>query len=137
MPVGIVVVSHSSALAEDVVALVAALANLSPDDVPMRAAGGLDASTVGTDATRIAAAIAAVDRGDGVVVVADLGSAVLSAQTAVEELLDPGIAGRTKISGGPLVEGAFIAAVQASIGDSLDAVLEAANSAAAMNKLEG
>jgi PTS hybrid protein len=137
MPVGIVVVSHSSALAEDVVALVAALANLSPDDVPMRAAGGLDATTVGTDATRIAAAIAAVDRGDGVVVVADLGSAVLSAQTAVEELLDPGIAGRTKISGGPLVEGAFIAAVQASIGDSLDAVLEAANSAAAMNKLEG
>lgn len=137
MPVGIVVVSHSSPLAEDVVALVAALANLGPDDVPMRAAGGLDAETVGTDAARIASAIAEVDRGDGVVVVADLGSAVLSAQTAIEELLEPGIAERTRISGGPLVEGAFVAAVQASIGDSLDAVLDAANGAASMNKLEG
>lgn len=137
MPVGIVVVSHSSPLAEDVVALVAALANLGPDDVPMRAAGGLDADTVGTDAARIASAIAEVDRGDGVVVVADLGSAVLSAQTAIEELLEPGIAERTRISGGPLVEGAFVAAVQASIGDSLDAVLDAANGAASMNKLEG
>jgi phosphoenolpyruvate---glycerone phosphotransferase subunit DhaM len=137
MSVGIVVVSHSSALAEDVVALVSALANLAPDDVPMRAAGGLDAATVGTDAARIASAIEEVDRGDGVVVVADLGSAVLSAQTAVEELLEPGLAGRVRISGGPLVEGAFVAAVQASIGDALDAVLAAANSAAGMNKLEG
>ena len=71
------------------------------------------------------------------VVVADLGSAVLSAQTAIDELLAPELGPRTRISGGPLVEGTFVAAVQASVGDSLDAVLSAAESAAEMNKLEG
>lgn len=137
MTVGIVVVSHSAPLAEHVVALVGALANLAPDEPPLIAAGGLDADTIGTDATRIADAIGRADRGEGVVVVADLGSAVLSAQTAVEELLEPGLAGRVRISNGPLVEGAFVAAVQASAGDTLESVLAAANEASEMNKLEG
>jgi phosphoenolpyruvate---glycerone phosphotransferase subunit DhaM len=137
MPVGIVVVSHSAPLAEDVVALVAALANVSPDDVPLVAAGGLDAGTIGTDAARIAAAIEHADRGDGVLVVTDLGSAVLSALTAVEDLLAPELAARVRISGGPLVEGTFVAAVQASVGDGLEEVRKAADAAADMDKLEG
>ncbi len=137
MAVGIVVVSHSAPLADEVVALVTELGHLAPGEPPLLAAGGLDADTIGTDATRIAAAIEAADRGEGVVLVADLGSAVLSAQTAIEDLLDPGLATRVRISRGPLVEGAFVGAVQASAGDRLDAVLEAADSAAEMNKLEG
>jgi dihydroxyacetone kinase DhaKLM complex PTS-EIIA-like component DhaM len=68
---------------------------------------------------------------------ADLGSAVLSAQTAIDELLPPELAARVRISGGPLVEGTFVAAVQASVGDTLDAVLSAAEHAGEMNKLEG
>ena len=137
MAVGIVVVSHSWALADAVVELVTALGNLKPDEPPLAAAGGLDEATIGTDATRIASAIEGADRGDGVVLVADLGSAVLSAQTAIDELLDPDLARRVRISRGPLVEGAFVAAVQASAGDALDAVLAAAEEAAEMNKLEG
>lgn len=137
MPVGIVIVSHSAALADDVVELVTALANLAPDEPPIVAAGGLDAATIGTDAARIAEAIGRADRGAGVVVVADLGSAVLSAQTAVDDLLPPELAARVAISRGPLVEGAFVAAVQASAGDALASVLEAADSAAELNKLEG
>jgi dihydroxyacetone kinase phosphotransfer subunit len=135
MPVGIVVVSHSAALANDVVDLVAALANLSPDDVPLFAAGGLNATTLGTDAARIAEAIEQADQGDGVLVVADLGSAVLSALTAVEDLLTTELAARVRISGGPLVEGAFVAAVQAFAGDGLDEVKAAAEAAAQMDKL--
>ncbi|MDP9271795.1 MAG: dihydroxyacetone kinase phosphoryl donor subunit DhaM [Chloroflexota bacterium] len=137
MPVGIVVVSHSAPLADDVVALVFALANLAPEDLPLIAAGGLDAATLGTDAARIATAIEEADRGAGVVVVADLGSAVLSAQTAIDELLAPDLAARVRVSRGPLVEGAFVGAVQASVGDTLEAVLSAADTAAEMNKLEG
>ncbi len=137
MAVGIVVVSHSAKLADAVVELVMALGNLSPGEPPLVAAGGLDAATIGTDATRIAAAIEEADRGDGVVLVADLGSAVLSARTAIDELLDPGLAQRVLISRGPLVEGTFVAAVQASAGDALDAVVAAADEAAQMNKLEG
>ncbi len=75
--------------------------------------------------------------GAGVVVLADLGSAVLATLTAVEELIDPDLAARVRISRGPLVEGTFVAAVQASTGDGVDGVLAAADEAAAMDKLEG
>ena len=133
--VGIVVVSHSAEVADATVRLVAQLANL-PDDGPrLVAAGGLSDGSVGTDAVRIAEAMARADSGAGVVVLADLGSAVLSAATAIDELLAPDQAERVVISRGPLVEGAFVAAVQASAGDALDGVRAAADEAAGMDKL--
>jgi len=135
--VGIVVVSHSFEVADATVRLVARLANLAADGPRLVAAGGLEDGSIGTDATRIADALAAADAGAGVVVLADLGSAVLSTATAVAELIEPGLASRVRISGGPLVEGTFVAAVQASAGDSLDSVLAAADAAASMNKLDG
>lgn len=135
--VGIVVVSHAADVADATVRLVTQLANL-PDDGPrLIAAGGLADGSIGTDATRIADAVVRADAGAGVVILADLGSAVLAASTALEDLLDPAQAARVRISGGPLVEGTFVAAVQASAGDGLDGVLAAANEAAAMPKLEG
>jgi PTS hybrid protein len=136
-PVGIVVVSHSGEVADAVVRLVTQLANLDDDGPRLVAAGGLADGTVGTDAVRIADALAAADAGSGVVVLADLGSAVLATLTALEELIEPALAERVKISRGPLVEGAFVAAVQASAGDRLDNVLAAADEAASMDKLEG
>ena len=135
--VGIVVVSHSSEVAEGTVRLVARLANLASDGPRLVAAGGLEDGSIGTDAARIADALSAADAGAGVVVLADLGSAVLSAATAIDELIDPDLAGRVRISRGPIVEGTFVAAVQASAGDRLDGVLAAADEAASMNKLEG
>ena len=136
-PVGIVVVSHSSELADATVRLVTQLANLPADGPRLVAAGGLEDGSIGTDAARIAAGLAEADAGSGVVILADLGSAVLSAVTAVEELIEPELAERVRISRGPLVEGAFVAAVQASAGDALDGVLAAADDAASMNKLDG
>ena len=133
--VGIVVVSHSADVADATVALVGQLANLGADGPRLVAAGGLDDGSVGTDAVRIADAIGRADAGAGVVVMADLGSAVLSAFTAVEELLEPNRAARVAISGGPLVEGTFVAAVQASAGDDLAGVRAAADEAAGMDKL--
>ncbi len=133
--VGIVIVSHSSDVAEATVSLVRQLANLGDDRPHLIAAGGLEDGTVGTDAVRIANAIARADAGAGVVVIADLGSAILSALTAVEDLLPPEAATRVAISGGPLVEGSFVAAVQASAGDALAGVRDAADGAAGMDKL--
>ena len=135
--VGIVVVSHSSEVADATIRLVARLANLPADGPTLLAAGGLEDGSIGTDATRIADAVVAADAGAGVVILADLGSAVLSAATAIEELIEPALASRVRISRGPLVEGAFVAAVQASTGDGLDGVLAAADDAASMDKLEG
>jgi PTS hybrid protein len=133
--VGIVVVSHAGEVADATVALVRQLANLDEGGPRLIAAGGLEDGSVGTDAVRIADAIRRADAGAGVVVMADLGSAVLSAFTALEELLDADAASRVAISGGPLVEGTFVAAVQASSGDALDGVRAAADEAASMDKL--
>ena len=134
-PVGIVVVSHSAEVADATVRLVSHLANLGPDGPRLVGAGGLDDGSLGTDAVRIADALAAADAGSGVVILADLGSAILSASTAIEELVPPDVAARVAISNGPLVEGTFVAAVQASAGDGLDGVRAAADEAAGMDKL--
>ncbi len=131
--VGIVLASHSSAVAEGAVELARQMAG---PDVRIEPAGGAVDGSLGTDATKIAAAIEAADAGAGVVVLADLGSAVLATRTALE-LLGPERAARVRLSRGPLVEGAVIAAVQASIGDPLDAVVAAADAAAGLDKLAG
>ena len=136
-PVGIVAVSHSGPLAEALCELVRQLANVEADGPPLVPVGGVAGGEIGTDATAIADAIRQADRGAGVVVCADLGSAVLSTFTALDELLEPELVQRTRVSRGPLVEGCFVAAVQAAAGDALEGVLAAADEAAAMDKLEG
>jgi dihydroxyacetone kinase phosphotransfer subunit len=127
--VGIVVVSHSRRLAEGIVELARQMAG---DDVALEAVGGAPDGSLGTDADGISAAIGRAQRGAGVVILADLGSAVLASQTALELLGDDG--GRIAISGGPIVEGAVVGAVQASIGQDLDEVLAATEEARTLDK---
>jgi phosphoenolpyruvate---glycerone phosphotransferase subunit DhaM len=130
--VGLVVVSHSAKVAEGVVELAGQMAG----DVRIKAAGGTDDGGIGTDATLIAEAIGAADEGDGVLVLVDLGSAVLSAQLAIDELVDEAIRGRVRIAEAPVVEGAVVAAIQASTGSSLEEVDRAARAAATMVKVK-
>ncbi|HEX6678432.1 MAG TPA: dihydroxyacetone kinase phosphoryl donor subunit DhaM [Actinomycetes bacterium] len=130
MTVGLVIVSHSAKVAEGVVELAGQMA----EEVRVLAAGGTDDGEIGTSATKIAAAIEAADSGDGALVLVDLGSAVLSARMAIEELVGDEYRERVRISEGPLVEGAVIGAVQASTGSSLEEVDMAATRAAAMRK---
>ncbi|HET6692177.1 MAG TPA: dihydroxyacetone kinase phosphoryl donor subunit DhaM, partial [Miltoncostaeaceae bacterium] len=122
--IGIVVVSHSAALAEGVVALARGMAG---DDVPIEAAGGIDEpGALGTDAVKVMAAIEAVGEG-GALVLMDLGSAVLSAETALD-LLDDETRARVLLCEAPLVEGAVAAAAAARAGASLEeAAAEARN----------
>lgn len=126
--VGLVVVSHSSRIAEGTAELAGQMAG---PDVRIVPAGGMEDGAIGTDAARIAVAIGEADAGSGVVVLADLGSAVLATRTALELLGNPD---NVRLSRGPIVEGAIIAAVQASTGSSLDEVLEAAEGAASLPK---
>ena len=132
MSVGLVVVSHSAKVAEGVVELAGQMAS----QVRMRAAGGTADGGIGTDATLIAEAVDAVDDGDGVLVLVDLGSAVLSAQVAIDELVGEERRGRVRISEAPLVEGAVIGAVQAGAGSGLDEVDQAARGTATMAKVK-
>ena len=128
--VGIVVVSHSRRLAEGVVELARQMAG---DDVRIEGVGGTPDGSLGTDADGIAAAIERAERGAGVLILADLGSAVLASRTAIE-LLDPDRAAGVVLSGAPVVEGAVVAAVQASIGQTLAEVEAAAEEARSLDK---
>ena len=114
--VGLVIVSHSATLAEGV----AELARGMGAEVPIELAGGIDAPepALGTDAARVLEAIERADQGDGVLVLMDLGSAVLSAEMALD-LLPEERRERVMLSEAPLVEGAVAAAVTAKLGASL------------------
>ena len=117
--ISLVVVSHSRGLAEAAVALARQMV---PSDGPQIAvAAGLDDGSFGTDAAAIALAIASVDSPDGVLVLLDLGSALLSSELAIE-FCDDEVAEHVKISPAPLVEGLLAAVVLASTGASLEAV---------------
>ncbi|HEX8094637.1 phosphoenolpyruvate--protein phosphotransferase [Jatrophihabitans sp.] len=112
--VGLVVVSHSRALARAAVELASQMLHGSP--VPIAVAAGLDEQTLGTDAVAIQAAIEEVAGPAGVVVLMDLGSAVLSAELALELLSDTELRDRVVLSAAPLVEGLVVAAVAAAGG---------------------
>jgi dihydroxyacetone kinase phosphotransfer subunit len=104
--------------------------------VRVAAAGGTADGRLGTNADAVVEAIRAADDGDGVLVLLDLGSAWLSVEMALDELSDAERA-RVCVSEAPLVEGAVLAAVQASIGASLSDVAAAAASAASLSKAPG
>ncbi|WP_327358548.1 PTS-dependent dihydroxyacetone kinase phosphotransferase subunit DhaM [Streptomyces sp. NBC_01304] len=124
-PVGIVLVSHSGPVATAVAELAAGLAGGSA--APIAAAGGTEDGGLGTSAELIAAAARSVDRGAGVALLVDLGSAVLT----VKLLLDDGdeLPDGARLLDAPFVEGAVAAVVTASAGGDLDAVEAAAREA--------
>jgi PTS hybrid protein len=119
--VGLVLVSHSARLAGGLVELIAQLA----PDVTVVTAAGTDDGRIGTSPDAVAAALGSADSGDGVVVIPDLGSAVLSVRIALEDAPDP----KTVLVDAPFVEGAVSAAVTAGTGASLDEVVAAAKEA--------
>src|SRR3954452_20590639 len=126
---GLVVVSHSRALADAAVALAREM--LHGSQLSIGVAAGLAATTFGTDAPAIVDAITAADDGEGVVVLMDLGSAVLSAEMALD-MVDPELRDRTLLCPAPLVEGLVVAAVAAAGGASpAEVAAEAVGSLAA------
>jgi dihydroxyacetone kinase phosphotransfer subunit len=129
--VGLVIVSHSAQLAAGVVELAREMGG---DDVAIEAAGGLadPPGALGTDAELVMAAIDRASSPDGVLVLMDLGSALMSAEMAVE--LSPGDVD-VLLADAPLVEGAVAAAVTASAGLALEDVVSAANGAGGATKL--
>lgn len=131
MSVGLVIVSHSRALARAAVALAEEMVH--GKQIRIAVAAGLDEHTFGTDAAAIVEAVTAADSGDGVVVLMDLGSAVLSAELALE-LLDDDVRDRVLLCPAPLVEGLVVAAVAAA-GDASRAEVAAEAAAALAGKI--
>ncbi|MEV8316565.1 PTS fructose transporter subunit IIA [Streptomyces sp. NPDC059900] len=130
--VGIVLVSHSGAVAESVAALATGLAG-GGATAPVAAAGGTEDGGFGTSSELIAQAAAKVDRGAGVAILTDLGSAVLTVKALIaegDELPDG-----ARLVDAPFVEGAVAAVVAASAGSDVVAVEAAAADAYSYRKV--
>lgn len=128
--VGIVVVSHSAKVAEGICELAGQMAAPGQKII---AAGGIADGSIGTDAITIQAAIEAANTSDGVLVMVDLGSAVMSAELAIE-MLDEPLKSLVTIADAPILEGTIAAAVAASIGQPLAGVAATAAGARELRK---
>lgn len=119
--VGIVIVSHSQKLAEGVVDL----ASLMAPETPMRAAGGMDDGGFGTSFEKISTAIDEIYSDDGVIILMDMGSAVMTTEMVLEMMEDRNV----KMVDCPVVEGAIAAAVVAAGGAPMSDVIQVAEAA--------
>ena len=126
--VGIVLVSHSVRLAEGAADLASQVGG---GTVTVIAAGGTDDGGLGTSAAKIEQALRLAEGGAGVVVLPDLGSAVLTVRALLEDLPDVTVA----LADAPFVEGAVAATVTAAAGAALTAVAKAAEEAWHARKL--
>ena len=114
--VGFVVVSHSGKLAEGVVDLAGMMAK----DVPIAAAGGLEDGGFGTSFDKIQRAVEQVYSDDGVIILMDMGSAVMTAEMVIESMEGKKI----RMADCPVVEGAVTGTIDADAGMSLEEILE-------------
>ena len=110
--VGVVIVSHSQKLAEGVVEL----AKMMADDARIAAAGGLEDGNPGTSFEKICSAVESVYSDDGVAILMDMGSAVMTAEMVLESMDDKNLV----MLDGPVVEGGIVAALEASMGTPLE-----------------
>lgn len=127
--VGMVVISHSAKIAAGVIDLVKQMA----PNIPIFPAGGTSDGRIGTEMDLIMGAMDQANQGDGVILLVDLGSAVMSAQLAMEMLPDVQPAA---IANGPIVEGAVVGGVEAEIGGTFEKVLEVIENAGQMVKVK-
>ena len=126
--VGIVLVSHSADLAAGAAHLAA---QVSGGTVTIIAAGGTDDGDLGTSAAKVERGLSLADSGAGVVVLPDLGSAVLTVRAVLEDLAGT----RVMLADAPFVEGAVAATVTAAAGGDVKAVAAAAEEARHVRKL--
>jgi phosphoenolpyruvate---glycerone phosphotransferase subunit DhaM len=128
--VGIVLVSHSAALAEGTAELAGQIGG---GTVAIATAGGTDDGRIGTSIAKVRRALALADAGAGVVILPDLGSSVLTVRALLaesEDLPEP-----IAVADAPFVEGAVAATVTAAAGGDVKAVLSAAEEARHARKL--
>ena len=126
--VGTVLVSHSQALAE---AMVDYAHMMAPQAVVV-AAGGLEDGSFGTSYEKIEAAIEQAQQGDGVVVLMDMGSAVMTTEMVIEALGYDDVV----MLDGPIVEGAIVAALESALGTPLEKLQAKVDEARETRKLD-
>ena len=134
---GVVLVSHSEYIAKGLKELVD---EMNDGSVQVVAAGGADGGRIGTSAIKIQGAIESVEDCDHILIYADLGSSILSAETAID-LIDEDLAEKVQLVDAPIVEGAlagvvlgFFCVVQGTISDDVADVIKASEDARNVHK---
>lgn len=128
---GVIIVSHSEKLADGLRDIVM---EMNDGSVEVIAAGGADGGRIGTNSVKIKNAIESLADKDHILIFVDLGSSVMSSETAID-LVDDELQEKTQIVDAPLVEGVVGGVVQATITDDLDQILHAAKEGASLSKL--
>lgn len=118
--VGIILVSHSQKITDGIKELIEQMA--SNDNVSIISAGGTDDGRLGTSGTRIIEAIESLEDARDILIFTDMGSSVMSSETAIEMVEDT-LQEKIKLVQAPIVEGAFAAAIKASTDSSIDEIL--------------
>ncbi len=129
--IGLVIVSHSNKISEGVVDLCYEMAG---EDLKIISAGGTSDGRIGTDPMLIKESIEKTYDGDGVVILADIGSSIMSSELAIE-MLEEEIKEKTIILDAPIVEGSIAVSVQASISNDMEEIKKAAEEARNTRKL--
>ena len=128
---GVVLVSHSELIATGLKELVN---EMNDGSVPVIDAGGADEGRIGTSAIKIMEAIESLSDCEHILVYADLGSSILSTETAFD-LLDEELAAKCQIVDCPIVEGALAGVVQATMAETVEEVIQASEGARDAHKL--
>ncbi len=129
--IGMVIVSHSNKISTGIVEL---CKEMTREGIKIISAGGTRDKRLGTDVTLIMEAIEEANSGDGVVILADMGSSIMSSEMAIE-MLPEEIREKTIIVDAPIVEGSLAVAIQACISNDLEDTKRAGMEAKYMNKL--
>ncbi|MCI6859187.1 MAG: PTS-dependent dihydroxyacetone kinase phosphotransferase subunit DhaM [Eubacterium sp.] len=129
--IGVILVSHSEYIAKGLKELVN---EMNDGSVPVIAAGGADGGRIGTSAIKIQEAIESMEDCDHILIYADLGSSILSAETAMD-LIEEELAEKVQIVDAPIVEGALSGVVQATISDDVNEVIRASEEARDVHKI--
>ena len=129
--IGLVIVSHSNKISEGVVDLCYEMAG---EDLKIISAGGTSDGRIGTDPLLIKESIEKTYDGDGVVILADIGSSIMSSELAIE-MLEEEIKEKTIILDAPIVEGSIAVSVQASISNDMEEIKKAAEEARNTRKI--
>ena len=142
---GVVLVSHSEYIAKGLKELVD---EMNDGSVQVVAAGGADGGRIGTSAIKIQGAIESVEDCDHILIYADLGSSILSAETAIDLIdedallicvdnhkpIDEDLAEKVQLVDAPIVEGALAGVVQGTISDDVADVIKASEDARNVHK---
>lgn len=115
--VSLVLISHSNKIVEGLKELVSQMSG----DVKIAVAGGTNDDRIGTDPIKIMSAIEEVYSDDGVLIFYDLGSALMNAELALD-MIDEKIKNKVEISKSSLVEGAFVAGIESSMGKNMEEI---------------